>query len=313
MYKASQGVCSFSKVCISALEVYVKTTGSRLATSSNTAKPLSVQYPFIIGEVGIPFDINEKAAFATGCYDKQRELMHNLIGAMEDNQVGFTLWNYNPHNTVEHGDGWNKEDFSVINGDDIMENGPILPDYRNRLHENDELYRGGRTLDVVIRPYAGKIAGQPIRSHWDCRTLRYEFEWSSKGSAEKLAENDKSGLTEVFVPSYHYAAHELSVELSDGEWSFDAEKQTLYVWHQIHQGGEIRHKLVLQIEDLRRHLLQELSLRRRSFSYSFPIKLIPPPSWEAILEGYTLNVVWIGVAGIIVAVLALLALDFWKQ
>jgi hypothetical protein len=270
---------------------------------------LSPGVPVIIGEVGIPFDIDGRTAFATGCYDKQGVLMNTLIGAMEDNLVGFTLWNYNPHNSVEHGDGWNKEDFSVINGDEVVENGPIRPDYRNKLHENDKLYRGGRTLDVLIRPYAVKVAGQPIRSHWDCKTLRYEFEWSSVGSAEKQKENDKSGLTEVFMPSYHYATHQIRVELSDGDWSFDAGKQTLYVRHKVHNNGEIHHKLVVEIRDLRKHLLQSVELRRQSFPSMFPLSLIPPIV-EVWLDVWLSTFGWGALIGIILAFFAVAAVAF---
>lgn len=199
--------------------------------------------PVFIGEVGLPFDLNMGTAFKTGCYDKQRELMNSLIGAMEDNLVGFTLWNYNPYNKVEYGDGWNKEDFSVINSDRIVDGGPIRPDYRNRVHENDEIYRGGRTLDVVIRPYAVKVAGYPIWSHWDCNTLRYQFEWNSIGSDEQEEVTDKSCLTEIYVPGYHYAEERMCVKLSDGCYRFDEVQQTLYVWHQAHANGEVRHSL----------------------------------------------------------------------
>ncbi len=73
--------------------------------------------PIVIGEVGIPFDINARYAYRTGDYSKQHELMGALISAMEQLGLGFTLWNYNPDNRVEYGDGWNFEDFSFTNGD----------------------------------------------------------------------------------------------------------------------------------------------------------------------------------------------------
>lgn len=242
------------------------------------------EVPTVIGEVGIPYDINGGAAFATGWYDKQRELMNALISAMEDNFVGFTLWNYNPHNRFEYGDGWNKEDFSIINGDDIGEHSLGRQDYRNRSHEDDEMYRGGRVLDVVIRPYAAKIAGKPIRSDWDHRTLRYEFEWSSEGGGEKQTTTDdlsadKARLTEVFMPNYHYANHEIRVRVSDGDWSYDAAKQTLLVRHAAHS-GVARHSLVVQICDQSEHLLKRVLERRQAGPPDFLFDLIPP-SWEA--------------------------------
>ncbi|UZP35543.1 hypothetical protein NXS19_003359 [Fusarium pseudograminearum] len=156
----------------------------------------------VIGEIGISYDINKAHAYRTGCYDKQRDLMNGLISAMENNKLNYTLWNYNPANRVEYGDGWNKEDFSVINGDDVVENGPIKPDYRNYMHEKDELYKGGRILDVIIRPYAVKTAGIPQTSNWNHKTLRFEYTWTSVATKEST--DEKAHLTEIFIPSYHY-------------------------------------------------------------------------------------------------------------
>ncbi|KAF7561230.1 hypothetical protein G7046_g2932 [Stylonectria norvegica] len=236
---------------------------------------LGTQVPMIIGEVGIPFDINGSLAFTTGCYDKQRELMHALISAMEDNFIGFTLWNYNPHNGIEHGDGWNNEDFSLLNGDEIEDGGALRPDYRNHLHEKDELYRGGRVLDVVIRPYAVKIAGNPVRSTWDCDTLRYEFEWTTKGSTAEGVKDipSKSQVTEIFIPHYHYGAHTISVDLSDGDWYYYPLRQTMFVWHRQHQNETVSHSIVITIQDQEQHVAQQVQERRQKYPPKFPASL----------------------------------------
>uniref|UniRef100_L2G3F5 Glycoside hydrolase family 5 protein n=1 Tax=Colletotrichum fructicola (strain Nara gc5) TaxID=1213859 RepID=L2G3F5_COLFN len=234
--------------------------------------------PALIGEVGIPYDINGGEAFATGNYDKQRELMHALIAAMEDNMVGFTLWNYNPDNRVEYGDGWNKEDFSVVNGDDEEVPGRIMQDYANAPHAKDELYRGGRVLDVVIRPYAVKIAGRPLRSDWDPRTLKYEFEWTSQDRVGE-EQDDKLRTTEVFIPRYHYEGG-IKAKVSDGDWSYDAELQTLYVRH---KAEVYRHRLVVEIPNVGRRLLERVERRRRAVPPSFPLSLLSA-SGELALE-----------------------------
>jgi hypothetical protein len=248
------------------------------------------QVPIVIGEVGIPFDVNGRTAFTTGDYDSQRELMHALISAMEENLVGFTLWNYNPTNTADYGDGWNKEDFSIVTS------GNTVADYRNEQHENDELYRGARTLDVVIRPYACKVAGIPTRSRWDPRTLMFEFEWQS-GPDRPMTEISR--VTEVFLPSYHYATHKLQIKVSDGEWSVDTGKQSLYV---IHEPDRVEHKLVLQIQDLQEHLLQRVEGRRRAFPRGLPISMAPPVV-EAWIESVSFDhVFW--AASLITALVA---------
>ncbi|KAI8667142.1 hypothetical protein NCS56_00849500 [Fusarium sp. Ph1] len=231
--------------------------------------------PMLIGEIGISYDINGGEAFRTGCYDKQRDLMNGLISAMEDNGIGYTLWNYNPHNRVEYGDGWNKEDFSVMNSDEIVEGGPIRSDYRNYLHEDDELFAGGRVLDVIIRPYAVKTAGTPVSSDWDHHSLRFEYRWTSKGN-EKQPLGEKSRLTEIFIPRYHYATHELRIHATNAEWTLDRERQTLYVRHPPHSGEDQQHAVVVEIENPLKHRLARIQRRREVFPPSFPLSLVPP-------------------------------------
>ncbi|KAM5354064.1 hypothetical protein ACJ41O_000714 [Fusarium nematophilum] len=256
--------------------------------------------PMLIGEIGISYDINGGRAFATGNYDKQRDLMDALVSAMEDNQVGYTLWNYNPHNRVEYGDGWNKEDFSVINGDEVVEGGPIRSDYRNYRHEKDELYAGGRVLDVIIRPYAVKTAGIPIRSNWDSRTLRYEYEWRSTGGNSV---DDKARLTEIFIPRYHYAAHELRVHVRNGEWTLDRDRQTLYVRQGSHGSGSVVHGVVVEIEKPQEHRLGRVQRRREVYPPGFPLSLVPPAveMWFEDLDWFWFLTVVFGVVSALVA------------
>ncbi|KAK1531713.1 glycoside hydrolase family 5 protein [Colletotrichum paranaense] len=247
-------------------------------------KSLGTHVPALIGEVGIPYDINGCEAFKTGNYDKLRELMHALISAMEDNNLAFTLWNYNPDNRVEYGDGWNKEDFSVVNGDTEAKPGHILPDYVNEAHEDDELYRGGRVLNVIIRPYAVKIAGRHVRSDWDPRTLHYEFEWTSEAESDaknSKSQPEKSRTTEIFVPEYHYAQRNIDIKVSDGEWSYDPDLATLYVKH---DGSKSTHRLTIDITNIPRHLMETVEKRRRALPPSFPLSLISPSTELAIEE-----------------------------
>lgn len=243
-------------------------------------RSLGGHVPTIIGEVGIPFDVNGGAAFRTGRYDKQRELMNALIAGMEDNHVAFTLWNYNPDNKVEYGDGWNMEDFSVINGDELGAEELAHLDYRNKHHEHDELFRGGRVLDVIIRPYAVKVAGIPVRSDWDHRTLKYEFEWDAS-SAEA-----KSSLTEIFIPGYHYAKHKLIVTTGGGvTWTYDTSLQTLFVRHDQSEPSS-RRRLVVEIADLRKHLSRRVARRRQhEGSEEFSLLDYVPADVEIWLEG----------------------------
>ncbi|KAK9783617.1 putative Glycoside hydrolase superfamily [Seiridium cardinale] len=236
--------------------------------------------PIVIGEIGIPYDINSGYAFLTGDYDKQRELIGALISAMEDNLVdGFSLWNYNPDNRVEYGDGWNHEDFSVVNGNETkVDDGQghvveIRPDYRNNAHETNELYRGGRALDAIIRPYAVKIAGVPIASSWDNSRLRYELQWRSQVQKKTKSGDNRSITTEIYIPSYHYRGHQVHVNATTGlDWAYIADNQTLYV---VQKGGTMYHKVVVEIRDLKLHVTRRVQQRRRAFPSKTTHALIP--------------------------------------
>ncbi|KAJ3122641.1 hypothetical protein HK100_011896 [Physocladia obscura] len=70
--------------------------------------------PVVMGEVGIPMDINEKKAYETGNYTQHTVFLDTVINSMEANMFNFTLWNYNPGNDNTHGDHWNGEDFSIF-------------------------------------------------------------------------------------------------------------------------------------------------------------------------------------------------------
>ncbi|CAN8098555.1 unnamed protein product [Discula destructiva] len=242
--------------------------------------------PTVIGEVGIPYDINGCKAFATGNYDKQRELMHALISAMEDNFLCFTLWNYNPTNTAEHGDGWNDEDFSVVTASASDDSAAATGDYRNTSRECDDLYEGVRCADVVIRPYAVKIAGFSTRSSWDPRTLRFELEWQS--SSARRDSRREFQTTEIFVPDYHYGGRELEIEVSDGEWELSADRQTLRVYNET--CGQ--HRLVLKLRDVRAQLLSRVLLRRQSVP-SWSLLNLFPPAVEVWTESITCERWWL--------------------
>ena len=69
--------------------------------------------PTLIGEIGIPFDL-DKRAYRTGDFSRQEEALSASLETAEANLVGYTLWNYNPDNSNARGDGWNGEDLSPL-------------------------------------------------------------------------------------------------------------------------------------------------------------------------------------------------------
>lgn len=186
--------------------------------------------PTIIGEVGIPWDINDSRALSSGDYHKHVELLDALIEAMEQSQVGFTLWNYNPHNRVKHGDGWNKEDFSIICEEDQCQ------DIDNK-KPNDVLYKNGRGLDAIIRPYAVKVAGFPWKTQWNRKEFNFEFHYVN-GPTQFLSsgheDSPQTKRTEIYLPAYHFDSFDqLRIQVKDGTFQLDRKKQSLYLDHQV--------------------------------------------------------------------------------
>lgn len=243
----------------------------QIATLIEQGKTSLGAVPTIIGEVGVPFDINGGRALRTGDYAKQTELLDALIEAMEQANVGFTLWNYNPDNTTAAGDGWNQEDFSVMcNEQDALDLdnvcAPRSQEGRHQAATDDvdaELYRlhaGGRSLPAIIRPYAVKVAGFPVLTAWDREKLLFDFQYANPPAtfheaAMKAAgkvitgHNDKmeAVTTKLFVPRFHFDGYSIRVQISDGEFDLDLMRQTLSVKHDITAPG-YTHKIRISVE-----------------------------------------------------------------
>lgn len=261
--------------------------------------------PIIIGEVGLPFDINSRHAYRTGDYTKQHDILDALINAMEKLNLGFTLWNYNPDNRVEYGDGWNFEDFSITNGDHVHEGKGsggtegLTPDFRNANHEQDKLYKGGRGLQVIIRPYAVKVAGVQVFTEFNAETLFFEVHWknpSSSSWSEKV-QDEKARVTEIFLPAYHYKQKRFSITTTDADTIFDAELQTLFVKHTDIRPGAV-HKLKIELDDPRAHRLWRLREYRQLVKAEGVVgrvaRLVPEAVvlwWQALSAAQTTSLV----------------------
>ncbi|KAI9347952.1 glycoside hydrolase superfamily [Zopfochytrium polystomum] len=72
------------------------------------------QHPCIMGEIGIPYDMDDRKAYRDGDYSTQERAMDTNIRALEANLINFTLWNYVSDNNHAWGDGWNGEDLSIF-------------------------------------------------------------------------------------------------------------------------------------------------------------------------------------------------------
>jgi hypothetical protein len=164
--------------------------------------------PTLIGEVGIPFDMQKKKAYRTGDFSLQVKAMDASMSALEANRVSYTLWNYTADNTNERGDMWNDEDLSIFSRDQMTGSGEV----------ND----GGRALEAILRPYAMKTAGQPLEMAFDLKTRVFTFTFRHDPQVTEP--------TEFYLPSIHYLKG-VNVEVSDGETRIDVSNQRLYYHH----------------------------------------------------------------------------------
>lgn len=201
----------------------------QIAKMLRVSREAMLDAPTLIGEVGIPFDMHPQA-FQTGDFEPQTRAMQASLRSLERHMVSYTLWNYNPDNNNARGDGWNGEDLSIYSVDqqfdhpqevprEVVVKRPLEP---NALSHDQltALNQGGRALTAVVRPYAYKIAGQPLGMAFHIKRKIFRFRF-----------RDDANLpvpTEFFVPRYHYPDG-YDVVVSDGHTrAFFREQRLLY-------------------------------------------------------------------------------------
>jgi len=189
---------------------------AQLARIKNWAVEQMGGIPTLVGEFGIPFDLQDKHAYRTGDFSRQVQAMDASFRAVEANLLSYNLWNYTADNDNRHGDQWNDEDFSIFSRDQQPNANRDVPPGR--------LYEGGRALPAVLRPYARAIAGQPLRMAFDYRHRTFEFEFRHDPTV--------SAPTEIFVPNYQYPDGYI-VKVSDGTYKVNRDSQTLTYRHSM--------------------------------------------------------------------------------
>lgn len=84
-------------------------------------------YPTIIGEIGIPYDMDGKKAYGytdggkyRGDYTSQQKALDASLNATDGpNALSYTIWTYCTDSSHMWGDGWNLEDLSLWSPDDL--------------------------------------------------------------------------------------------------------------------------------------------------------------------------------------------------
>jgi Glycoside hydrolase family 5 C-terminal domain/Cellulase (glycosyl hydrolase family 5) len=175
-----------------------KTFHDNLANHKEETSASLGSKPTLIGEFGIPFDMEEKKAYQTGDFSSQEACLDRSFRAMESNLLSYTLWNYTSDNENKHGDQWNGEDLSIFS--------------KSQKKATNNIYSGGRALRAAIRPYPYKVAGEPLQYFFDMEKQEFYLKFK--------ADKTIAAPTEIFVPSFHFK-NGFEVHSSSGTLAFD--------------------------------------------------------------------------------------------
>jgi hypothetical protein len=160
--------------------------------------------PTLIGEFGLPFDLDGGAAFRTGNFSSHVEAFSAYYDALDAHLAHATLWCYTADNSNADGDQWNGEDLSIFSRD--QQRDPLDPD------------SGGRAVAGFCRPSVRACAGRPVRQRFESATGRFTLEVAASGASVPTA---------MYIPRLHYP-HGVACEVSSGTVQHDAERQLLF-------------------------------------------------------------------------------------
>jgi hypothetical protein len=140
--------------------------------------------PTLIGECGIPFDLENGAAYAAWArgergrdvWSKQIVAQSLMYDALDRLLLSSTQWNYTAsnRNDLQIGDGWNQEDLSIYSSDQ----------------------EGGRAVEGFSRPYARRVAGEPVSMSFDIISGEFVLVFDAEPAID--------APTEIFVPAIQY-------------------------------------------------------------------------------------------------------------
>lgn len=170
--------------------------------------------PTLIGECGIPFDLDGAAAYQAWAKGDQSEApwashvmaLEFLYNALDALHLSSTHWNYTASNAndLAIGDGWNQEDLSIFS--------------RDQQTDPDDINSGGRALKGFVRPYLQSCAGTLNETRFALETGEFETRYTPEGKGEAT----------VFVPVLQYP-NGYNLQVEGGEATYDARTQKIEI------------------------------------------------------------------------------------
>jgi hypothetical protein len=181
--------------------------------------------PIVFGEFGTYFNYNGIDASLANDYLISSQILDAYYRSFEELGLSQMVWCYSPENTYEYGDGWDLEDFSVVD-----------PDLNPRGHL------------AYVRPYARATSGRQLRAYFNGPLGYLE---QDKGVPVpvgeyrlEMASKESDAPTEIFVPRIQYPKG-FYVKISDGFCYYDDAHQLLF-WYPSVDRPEAVHTLTLQ-------------------------------------------------------------------
>lgn len=169
--------------------------------------------PTLIGEFGVPFDLNNGQNFQIGNFEDAAAALNAYHNALDANLLHSTLWNYTASNENQWGDGWNGEDLSVFS--------------RSQQTDSENLDSGGRAIAGFCRPTFHAATGTPLAQRFDVDTGKYEL---------RLYVEPTEAATEIYIPRFQYP-NGYNVTVTGGTVIQDQDHQRLQ-WVEIPKGEQ---------------------------------------------------------------------------
>ncbi|MDR0785363.1 MAG: cellulase family glycosylhydrolase [Treponema sp.] len=171
----------------------------RLRQSVDWTRRKMGDIPCLLGEFGLPFDMNRRKAFKTGDYRVHETALSMYYDAIDANLLNSTIWNYTADNVNAEGDRWNGEDLSIFS-----ENKP-------------------RAMHGWLRPYPMATSGTPLHLSWNRKTGFFSYTFKTDSSIEQP--------TEIFVPADYLRDMPLVMTNAPLESKIDADAQRVYLYN----------------------------------------------------------------------------------
>jgi len=164
--------------------------------------------PTVMGEFGTYFNFGGIDQSMAEDYVVSSVVLDRYYEAYEEMMLHRIQWCYSPENTAANGEGWNKEDFSVLGPD-----------------------QEPRSALAYSRPYARYLSGKPVSAHFYSDFHYYDPDQYVPDPRREFEvvykTKETESPTEVFVPPVQYPAG-FYVYVSDGHCVYDHRRFILY-------------------------------------------------------------------------------------